>query len=426
MTATATHTPVVGLADAAERRRQLAVMRVRATALLLVMTGVFVVARMAEEGGPTWVGYVRATAEAAMVGGLADWFAVTALFRHPLGIPIPHTAIVPTRKDQIGRSLGQFLQVNFLSGPIVEERVLAASPGARLAEWLARPGSPETVARHAADALVALSGALRDDEVQGAIEDLVVARLRETPVAPIAGRFLATATADGRHHELVDAALRGLDRYLVDERDVLRGRFGQESPWWVPESIDDRMFEKLHGGLRGFIHEVVDDPRHELRDHLDARLAELAERLRSDPALIARGEELKAELLDHPELRAWTSSIWADAKASLARQAADPASPLRVRLERAVEGFGERLAVDEALQAKIDSGLSRFAGYVLDEYADTLSEIIESTVERWDPGVVTDQLELLLGRDLQFIRINGTLVGGLIGLGLHTFSQVIG
>ena len=171
---------------------------------------------------------------------------------------------------------------------------------------------------------------------------------------------------------------------------------------------------------------MVDDPRHELRDHLDARLAELATRLREDPALIARGEELKAELLEHPELRAWTASLWSDAKASLALQAADPDSPAAACASsgrwRASASASPRTP---ALQAKIDSGLSRFAGYVLDEYAGTLSEIIESTVERWDPGVVTDQLELLLGRDLQFIRINGTLVGGLIGLVLHTFSQLL-
>lgn len=417
--------PVTTLADEPARRAQLAAMRRRATGLLVAMTVVFVVARANEEGGATWVGYLRATAEAAMVGGLADWFAVTALFRHPLGVPIPHTAVIPTRKDQIGRSLGQFLQANFLSGPIVAERVLAASPATRIAEWLGRPGSPATVARHTADALVALTGALRDDEVHSAIDDLIVARLRDTPVAPIAGRFLGAATAEGRHHELVDAALRGLDKYLVEEKDQLRSRFGQESPWWVPESIDDRMFEKLHGGLRGFIHEVVDDPRHQLRDHLDARLADLAQRLRDDPALIARGEELKAELLEHPELRAWTASLWADAKEALARQAADPASPLRVRLERAVEGLGERLAADPALQARVDEGLSRLAGYVLDEYADTLGEIIESTVERWDPSVVTGQLELLLGRDLQFIRINGTIVGGLAGLVIHAAAELL-
>lgn len=418
--------PVTALVDEAGRRRQLRQMRRRATGLLLAMTVVFVLARSAEEGGAGWIGYLRATAEAAMVCGLADWFAVTALFRHPLGVPIPHTAIVPARKDQIGRSLGEFLHANFLSGPIVSERVLAAAPGERVAEWLARPGSCATVARHTADALVAVTGALRDDEVHAAIEDLVASRLRSTPVAPIASRFLALATEDGRHHELVDAALRGFDRFLIDEHDQLRSRFGNESPWWVPESIDDRIFEKLHGGLRGFIAEVVGDPSHELRAHLDERLAELVVRLRSDPALIARGEELKEELLAHPELRAWTASVWADAKEALARQAADPESQLRQRLEAAVAGLGERLAGDAALRAKVDGGLSRLAGYVLDEYSDTLAEIIASTVERWDPSVVTTQLELLLGRDLQFIRINGTVVGGAIGLVLHTVSQRIG
>ena len=224
---TAPSIAVPALADEAGRRRQLAIMRRRATGLLLAMTIVFVVARLAEEDGATWIGYVRATAEAAMVGGLADWFAVTALFRHPLRVPIPHTAIIPSRKDQIGASLGEFLQANFLSGPIVAERVLAARPGARLAEWLARPGSAETVARHAADALVAVTGALRDEEVQAAIEDLVVARLRATPVcAARRASALGAVTEGGRHHELVDTALRGFDRYLVEQHDDLRARFG--------------------------------------------------------------------------------------------------------------------------------------------------------------------------------------------------------
>jgi uncharacterized membrane-anchored protein YjiN (DUF445 family) len=361
-----------------------------------------------------------------MVGGLADWFAVTALFRHPLGIPIPHTAIVPNRKDQIGASLGEFMQANFLSGPMVAERVLAANPGSRLAEWLARPGSAATVARHAADGLVAVTDGLNDEEVHAAIEDLVVARLRATPVAPITGKLLAAVTEGGRHHEVLDTALKGVDRYLVDQQGELRGRFAKESPWWVPESIDDRIFEKIVGGLRSFIADVVADPRHELRAHLDERLAETIERLQSDPSMIARGEALKEELLAHPELRAWTASLWTDAKATLATQAADPDSPLRQRLERAIAALGERLAVDPALQAKVDSGLSRLAGYVLDEYADTLSEIIRATVARWDPSVVTNQLELLLGRDLQFIRINGTVVGGGIGLVLHVISESIG
>jgi len=219
--------------------------------------------------------------------------------------------------------------------------------------------------------------------------------------------------------------LRGIDRLLEEQKDNLRSRFGKESPWWVPESIDDRVFEKLHSGLRGFIAEVVATPRHELRLHLDARLAQFVVDLQHDEGLAARAEALKEELLAHPALARWTATVWADVRASLVEQAGDPSSPLRQRLEAAVVAFGERLAGDAALQARVDQGLARLADYVLDEYAGTLDEMIRTTVERWDPGVVTGQLEVLLGRDLQFIRINGTVVGGLIGLLLHAVSETI-
>ena len=426
MTAPTTTSVMRPLADEVEKRRQLVVMRRRATGLLVLISVVFVMARLAEEDGGTWVGYLRATAEAAMVGGLADWFAVTAMFRHPLGIPIPHTAIIPTRKDQIGRSLGAFLQANFLSGAVVSERLLASRPSARLAEWIGRPGHAATVARHAADAMTATLDAMDEEEVRGAIEDLVVSRLRSTPLAPVAGRVLGAVTEGGRHHELLESALRGIDALLVEQKEDLRGRFGKESPWWVPESIDDRIFDKLHGGLRGFLAEVVDDPSHELRTELDNRLAKLVQDLQHDPAMQARGEQLKDELLADPAVRTWTAAMWSDVKRTLAEQARDADSPLRRRLESAVTALGERLATDAALQARVDHGLARLAGYVLEEYAGTLDEMIRSTVERWDPGVVTGQLEVLLGRDLQFIRINGTLVGGLIGLGLHAVSEAIG
>jgi uncharacterized membrane-anchored protein YjiN (DUF445 family) len=334
--------------------------------------------------------------------------------------------VIPNRKDQIGRSLGEFLQANFLSGPVVADRLVASRPGARLAEWVGLPGSAATVGRHTADAIVAVTGALDDEEIQTAIEDLVVSRLRDAPVAPLAGRALARLTEGGRHNDVLDSVLRGFDRYLVEQQEQLRARFGNESPWWVPEAIDDRIFEKLHGALRGFVAEVVASPHHEVRAHLDSRLAELVVKLQEDPAMIARGEALKDELLAQRAFREWTSSMWSDAKAAIATQASDPSSPLRQRLESAVTAVGERLAADPALQARVDAGLARLAAYVLDEYADELSEIIRQTVERWDASVVTGQLELLLGRDLQFIRINGTVVGGLVGLVLYAVSQAIG
>ena len=402
-------------------------MRRRATGLLVVMTVVFVVARIAEEDGGTWVGYVRATAEAAMVGGLADWFAVTALFRHPLGIPIPHTAIIPTRKDQIGRSLGEFLQANFLSGPVVAERLLGVAPGARLAEWLGRPGSAAIVARHAADAIVAITDALDDDEVRGAIEDLVVSRLRAAPVAPLAGRLLGAVTEGGRHHELLDSLLRGFDQYLVERE---RRPAGPLRPGVAV--VGARVDRRPH------LREAPRRParlRRRGRRRSPPRAARAPRRpagrahppaCSTTPTCIARGEAFKEELLAHPALREWTASLWTDAKQAIADQAADPDSPLRQRLESAVTAVGERLATDPALQARVDGGLARLASYVLDEYADDLDEMIQPTVERWDPGVVTGQLELLLGRDLQFIRINGTVVGGLVGLVLHAVSQAIG
>jgi uncharacterized membrane-anchored protein YjiN (DUF445 family) len=414
------------LADEPGRRRQLASTRRRATGLLVAMTVVFVVARLAEDDAGSWVGYVRATAEAAMVGGFADWFAVTALFRHPLGVPIPHTAIIPTRKDQIGRSLGEFLQANFLSGPVVAERLLASRPAERAAEWLARPDSAATVARHAANALSASLDAMDEEEVRSAMEDLVLDRMRTTPVSVFVGRVLSAATEDGRHQRLVDGVLNGIDRLLVEQHDQLRARFGKESPWWVPESIDDRMFEKLHGGLRGFLAEVAADHGHEVRRHLDERLVQLVHDLEHDPVIQARGDALREELLAHPAIREWSISLWQDLRQSIADQAVDATSTLRRRLEAAVTALGERLRDDVALQARVNGGVARLAAYVLDEYADTLGDMISTTVERWDPAVVTGQLEVLLGRDLQFIRINGTVVGGMIGLLLHAASEALG
>ena len=351
------------LTDEAGRRRALAAMRRRATGLLVVMTVVFVVARSAEEGGGAWIGYVRATAEAAMIGGLADWFAVTAMFRHPLGIPIPHTAIIPNRKDQIGRSLGEFLQANFLSGPVVAERVARLPPrGSAWPSGSPGPGSAEIVARHAADALVAVTGGLDDEEIQTALQDLVVARLRAAPVAPLAGRLLGAVTEGGRHHELFDGLLRGIDRYLVEEqrppaaalrRRSRRGGFRSRST-----TASSR---RSSAGCGRSSPRSSPIPTTRSAAASTSGWPSSSSGSRHDPELIARGEAFKEELLAHPALREWTSSLWADVKRTIAEQAVDPASLLRQRLESAVTAVGERLASDPALQARVDAGLARFA-----------------------------------------------------------------
>ena len=398
---------------------QLAVMKRRATGLLVLTTGVFLITLLGD-GDRGWLGYVRATAEASMVGGLADWFAVTALFRHPLGVPIPHTAIIPSRKDQFGRTLGEFVQDNFLSPDTIVDRIRSGRVAARAAEWLADPANATTVARHAADIVVELTNALRDEEVHSLIEETVLRRIEAIPLAPLTGRALETMTAQDRHHELLDTVLRGVDRALDENRENLRSRFGRESPWWVPEPIDARIFEKLFDGVHNLLQEVAADPHHELRMEFDKRVRAFAVELGTSPSLRARGEELKRDLLSHPELRQWSSSLWSDVKETLRTQAADPHSELRRRLADAVQSTAARLRDDRAVQEKVEEVAVAGVRYVSEHFHDEIAGLVSGTVARWDATETAGKLELLLGPDLQFIRINGTVVGGLAGLLIHT------
>ena len=410
----------------AERVANLRRMKLRATGMLVAAAAVFVVARSLEAGRAGWIGYVRAMAEAAMVGGLADWFAVTALFRHPLGIPVPHTAIIPNRKEQLGRTLGEFVEQNFLTPEVISDKLRSVRPAQRAAVWVGQPGNAAAVARHLSVALAGTAEVLRDEEVQVALEGALLSRVRTVTVSPAAGRALAMATAEGRHQELVDASIKGALRFLDANRYTLRSRFGRESPWWVPESIDDRIFDKLYVALRGFLTEVSGAPNHEFRRYLDERVADLIVRLQEDPELIARGEKLKEELLDHPAVRRWSASLWVDLKRTLQEQAADPDSELRQRIQTAVASVGASLRSDAELQAKVDGWLESVVLYVVRQERHQATELISSTVARWDPDDASRRIEVAVGRDLQFIRINGTLVGGLAGLVIHAVGQVIG
>ncbi len=413
----------VAALDEERRARDLTRMKRTATGFLGGALVVFLGAR-ALEGDHSWLGYVRATAEAAMVGALADWFAVTALFRRPLGLPIPHTAIIPTRKDDIGRGLGTFVETNFLTREVVEEKLRGTPMAARLGTWLAVPANAGRVGEQAATVLRSALEALRDDEVQEAIETAVARKVRATPAGPLLGRGLDLAIADGRHQELLSVVLRKVGEALEANQTVLRERLGRESPAWVPDWADDRVFSKLFGGLQRVLAEVASDPLHELRAHFDERMVELADDLKTSPAAQARAEALKEELLAHPSVREWSSSVWADLKESVLQRSADPSSELRRRIEAAVVSFGERLRNDPALQAKVDDWVVSAAVGLVEQSRGEVGDLISATVARWDPDESTRRIELQVGRDLQFIRINGTVVGGLAGLVIHTVSQL--
>jgi uncharacterized membrane-anchored protein YjiN (DUF445 family) len=411
-------------ADAA-KVRSLRRMKFVALSLLLAATALFVAMRLIEDEAGSWADYVRAFAEAAMVGALADWFAVTALFRHPLGIPIPHTAIIPERKNQIGRSLGEFVQDNFLTKEVVTERLEGMQVGRRLGQWLAERANAARAGQAAADALHGALEIVDDDDVGRAIEQLVIRRAEAIEAAPLVGKAIDIAIEGGHHQQLLDAALRGISHFLDENRAVLRSRLDKESPWWLPEPIDDRIFNKIFGSVQRFLTDVQEHPDHEVRQNLETQVLAFARRLRDDPALAERGEQLKGELLAHPEVRAWIGSLWSELKRTLLDASRNPSSELRARLDAGIRGLGTRIVADESLQHKIDHWVEGAVSYVAENYQHEVANLIATTVERWDAESTSRRLELQVGRDLQFIRINGTIVGGLAGLLIFTFGRAI-
>ena len=410
--------------DEAERRVGLRRMKTVATALLVGAAVIYLITRSLEDTY-TWLAPVRATAEAALVGGLADWFAVTALFRHPLGVPIPHTAIIPANKDRIGRTLGRFVQENFLSTPLVTQRLRDAHPARRAGAWLARPANAERAGETVAGLLTGLPEVLDDEEVSGAVRTAIVERIRATPAAPILARGLEVAISEGHHHAMVDAVLLRAGDYLDDHRDLLRERLRHESPWWLPEPIDDRIFAKVFNGAKRLVTDLGDDPEHPLRHDIDRQLTDLVGRLRSDPELAAAVEARKSVLLDHPDVQAWAGSVWSDVRDYLLQSACDPSSALRERFAQALGTVASRLRDDDSLQATVDGWLIEAATGAVELYGENVAEYIAATMARWDPAETSERLELVVGRDLQFIRLNGTIVGGLAGLIIYVVGNLL-
>lgn len=409
------------------KRRGVRRMKTIATGLLGLATVVFGLATWADAAGAgSWAGYVAAAAEAGMVGALADWFAVTALFRRPFGLPIPHTAIIPTKKDAFGRSLGDFVGDNFLSAPVVRTRLGAIGIARRLGEWLATPGSAERVTHEAAAALRGLLAVLRDEDVQAVVAEAITRRAAATSVAEPAGRLLGRIVADGGHKGVVDlVAVRAHD-WLVEHHAEVVARVTAKTPGWTPRFIDQQVGERVYKELLRFVTDVRDDPVHPARGAIDNFLADFAEELQHDPETIARVEHAKADLLARPEVQELIASSWAAVRTLVLNAAEDEDSELRRRITEGLRSFGRRLATDPKLQAKTDGWLQDAAEYVVSTYREEITSLISDTVAGWDADDASRKIEANVGRDLQFIRINGTVVGALAGLVIHTVAVALG
>ena len=410
--------------DEATRQAALDRMKRRATLLLVLAALIFLATRLIEARYP-WLGIVRATAEAAMIGGLADWFAVTALFRHPLGIPIPHTAIVPARKDRVGRTLGAFVQKNFLTRDAIANRLRSINVAERLAQWLADPTNVRLIARHAASSLASAAQLVSDEDVEAFINRSVEERVRAVRAAPLLSRMLTLITADNRHQELLNEAIRLAANAVEDSRALIRLRVEEETPWWVPSAIDDKIYRKIVSAIERTLIEVRDDPLHPLRERFDIAIDDFIMKLDNSPAVAARIEALKEELLLSEAARRFSSGLWGQAKGALVRYSEAPDGLAPGAIERALNSFGEATLADPELLQKVDGFVVDVAMFLVERYQSEVAALIEHTVSSWDPQVTSRRVELAIGRDLQFIRINGTLVGGLAGAAIYLISKML-
>jgi uncharacterized membrane-anchored protein YjiN (DUF445 family) len=398
-------------------------MRMVATGLLLVMAALFVGSSLLIDRHPGW-GFLRAFAEAAMVGGLADWFAVTALFRHPLGLPVPHTAIIPRNKDRIGDSLAAFLRSNFLTPSVVARRMKRLDIAAGLGRLLARP--PSSKLRGGKLAVTLLEG-LADERLGGLFKGMAVQRLKDMQVAPLAGQLLGAAMAEGRHRPLIDGAIDWIGRTLEANeplfRKMIHERAGSIMRW---TGLDETLSNKILEGLFKLLADMADDPHHPLRAKTEEALGGLAERLQHEPEMQERVARLRDALVANPAVARWLDGMWQSARAAMLRAVRNPQEAMAGQLGEMLRQTGETLQNDERIRIAVNRFARRATVGIVAAYGDGIVALVSDTVRGWDASTVTERLETAVGRDLQYIRVNGTLVGGLVGLIIYAVSLTIG
>ncbi|MET9767844.1 DUF445 domain-containing protein [Streptomyces sp. NPDC006415] len=410
-----------------EKQRGVRRMKLTATGLLLLVALVYVLATWAKNSGVGgWPGYVAAAAEAGMVGALADWFAVTALFRRPLGLPIPHTAIIPTKKDQLGQSLGSFVGENFLSGDVIRDRIHALGVGRRVGVWLAEPAHADRVTAELATALRGALTVLRDSDVQAIVGEAITRRANAVEIGPGLGKMLEKVVTDGGHRKVVDLVCVRAHDWLVEHGDSVMNAVQGGAPGWTPRFVDKRVGERVYKELLRFVTEMRDMPEHPARGSIDTFLTDFAADLQTDADTRARVERLKSEILGRSEVQDVIASAWSSVRTMILSAAEDERSELRLRARASLMSLGAKLASDARLQGKLDGWLEDAAVYVVTTYRAEITSLISETVAGWDADQTSKKIEAHIGRDLQFIRINGTVVGALAGLAIYTVSHALG
>jgi uncharacterized membrane-anchored protein YjiN (DUF445 family) len=400
-------------------------MKAAATGLLLVMAAVFVGTRQFEPAYP-WLSYMKAFAEAAMVGGLADWFAVTALFRHPLGLPIPHTAIIPRNKDRIGEALANFLKENFLIAPVVARRMRNIDLAGAVGRFLQAPQGQETRIRRGASRLLAdLFESLDDERLGGLVKTSIANRIRKMEVSPLLGHALASAINEDRHVPMLEAAIRWMARALDANEGLIRDMVHKRANWVLKlAGLDAKLADAIVDGLRKLTADMHTDPAHPVRVKVEEALAQLANDLQTRPETRERVEAMKLELLENRSISLWLDTLWQKGREAMIRAARNPDAVMAGKLGEVLQSMGQSLENDPRMKAAINMFARRAVAGMAASYGGSIVKLVSETVRRWDAQTITDRLENAVGRDLQYIRINGTLVGGLVGVTLHALDAL--
>jgi len=400
-------------------------MKAVATGLLVVMAGVFVVSRAFELHYP-WLSYVKSFAEAAMVGGLADWFAVTALFRHPLGLPIPHTAIIPRNKDRIGEALANFLRENFLVPAVVARRMRNIDLAGAAGRFLQTPAGEGNRIRAGASRLIAdIFEGLDDERLGGIVKGAISGRLRKMEVAPLLGHALASAINEDRHVPMLEASIRWTARALDANEQLIRDMVHKKANWILKlAGLEAKLADAIIDGLRKLTVEMSTDPAHPVRQKVEEALAQLANDLQTRPETRERVEAIKDQLLDNQSVSLWLDTLWQKGREAIIKAARNPDAVLAGKLGEVMKSMGTTLESDARIRAAINQFARRATVGMAASYGSSIVKLVSETVRGWDARTVTARLEAAVGRDLQYIRINGTLVGGMVGLVLHLLDRL--
>ncbi|MDC8106210.1 DUF445 domain-containing protein [Chryseobacterium sp. PTM-20240506] len=406
------------------KRKQLRKYKAFATGLFVLMAIIFVITTVLQKTNPShWIGYVRAFSEAAMVGALADWFAVTALFRHPLGLPIPHTNLIENSKERLGDNLGSFVVTNFLSPQNIRPYIQKLKISNFVGEWLTKEKNQEILIKNLSDIVLDILNKLDDSVVSDFITKKVSEMSNGIKLNVIIGNGINYLLDKNDHQRIITNLSKQIKEYIIENDEMIEERVKKGSYSFIPSFVDNKIAEKIANGLSDFFKEVEEDPQHEIRSLISKKIYEFSSDLKEDPKWEGEFKNIKNEILKNDKLSQYSNDIWSSIKNTLTKELQEDHSSLKNYISKNLNEFSENLKTDEKLQNKIDHWVRVTAYKYILRNTHQFGNLISSTVGNWKGKELSEKMELEVGKDLQFIRVNGTLVGGLVGLIIYTIAH---